>query len=202
MSKIAKFWSLAILSLSMLSFTGITSSDWKFEKEKNDIKVYTKKKGDSNLKAFKAVTQVDGSVQSVFNKIIDFDTYTSWVNDCKEAYTVENNTDDYVYYIKFDTPWPVSNRDVVIKFMVKDQSQNRIYAELVDDHSNKVDKKSKVVRMTDFSATWLLEQTGSKVSITHTGYGDPGGSVPTWLINSTVTDGPINSLSNLKKLLE
>ena len=58
------------------------------------------------------------------------------------------------------------------------------------------------LRITTFEGYWLLEQVGEDVKITHQMFGDPGGSVPNWVINSTITKAPHYNLVALRDLVK
>jgi hypothetical protein len=54
------------------------------------------------------------------------------------------------------------------------------------------------LRMINFKGYWLLEQQGNMLKITHQMHGDPGGNLPSWFINSTITRAPYYTFLALK----
>ncbi len=197
-----KFTGFILFSFFLGAFTTTHSETWKLKKEKNDIKVYTREIENAELDAFKATTEIHTDMESMLAVFKDFEKYTDWVNDCKESFLIEKPEEEaFVYYIRFDTPWPISNRDVVAKLSITEQSPDRTLIEITKV-SNRIEEKHKVIRMPEFSASWLLERTGDKVKVTHIGYADPGGRIPKWLANSSVIDGPIETITNLKNILQ
>ncbi|MEM6686436.1 MAG: hypothetical protein AAF617_11690, partial [Bacteroidota bacterium] len=42
----------------------------------------------------------------------------------------------------------------------------------------------------------------SEVKITHEMFGDPGGSIPNWILNSTITRAPYNNFVALRERVE
>lgn len=59
-----------------------------------------------------------------------------------------------------------------------------------------------VIRMEDFKGFWLVVDHGNQLIITQQLYGDAGGNLPDWLVNSALTTAPYNTLLNLKNKLE
>lgn len=195
-----------VITFFVLTLTGFTYSNserWELAKEKDGVTVFTRNIQNEQLKEFKAVAEVKTNLHTLFTKIKDFKGYPNWVNDCEESYLVEKvSNQNLIYYIKFNTPWPVSDRDAVINFNIIEQTADRIEIQLTN-LPERVEEKNKVVRMPKFNASWVLEKIGeNKVKVTHIGFGDPGGSIPTWLANASVVDGPIATIANLINIVD
>ena len=53
------------------------------------------------------------------------------------------------------------------------------------------------VYVKNIESAWKISGKDGKLSVEHTAFMDPSGSIPNWIINATLTDGPINTLTNL-----
>ena len=58
-----------------------------------------------------------------------------------------------------------------------------------------------MIRVVNFSGFWLLEKTKSGVRVTQQMYGDPGGSLPVFIVNSMLVNAPFNTFKRLKEQL-
>jgi hypothetical protein len=59
----------------------------------------------------------------------------------------------------------------------------------------------KCVFVTGIESKWIISGKDNDLTVTHTAYMDPSGNIPDWIVNTSVTNGPIKTLSNLKKRL-
>ena len=57
-----------------------------------------------------------------------------------------------------------------------------------------------LVRIIDYRQKWILQPQGNKI-IHITGFADPAGDVPAWIVNMAITDTPLNILRAVKKTL-
>ncbi|MCH7534986.1 MAG: hypothetical protein IH948_04465, partial [Bacteroidetes bacterium] len=56
------------------------------------------------------------------------------------------------------------------------------------------------VRIRDARGKWqFIQKDGEKIEVIFQFYGDPAGSLPIWLINMFIVDGPYNTLVNLRE---
>jgi hypothetical protein len=63
--------------------------------------------------------------------------------------------------------------------------------------------KPKVIRIANSTGKWVLSPLGnSSVKVVYTLHADPGGSIPAWLTNMFVTQGPSQSFKKLKVHLQ
>lgn len=180
----------------------LTAQEWELKKDKKDIKVYTRKVTDSKILEFKAVTQITTTPRKILEVLLDVPSYPSWVPDCNQAAIVKKiGSNSFTYFLELSAPWPVANRDIVVKATTKTQEDQILFEiERVATDTLKIKKN---IRMTKFIGSWKLIQTSkSIVKVIHQVHAEPGGTIPAWLANSRVTDGPLHTLNNLKNLIQ
>ncbi len=52
------------------------------------------------------------------------------------------------------------------------------------------------------SSSWEIKKlSDGQLNIVHSGYMDPGGNIPSWVVNESITSGPVETLKGLKKRL-
>lgn len=178
--------------------------EWKFKKEKNGIKIYTRDLSNSNLKELKITMSFEGTS---FMKIIDLlkkaDKYTEWVYKCSDSkLAVEIDEQESVSYYKFDFPWPLSDRDAYMKSVIKrDDARKRLTVTTTSLPRFGAEEES-VVRIQDHFNEWQFEEeTNNRIKLTYYIKSDPAGKIPDWAVNLAVDRGPTTSLTNFRNML-
>lgn len=179
------------------------NNDWALVKEKNNIQIFTKKSSTSPIKNFKGITVVQANISEVFNLLKDIPGYANWMPDCKESKVLDKSSDNEFYqYTITDAPWPISDRDSVMKTKISEQSNGTITISL-SAAPNHIPEKSGLVRVPTFEGYWeLIPQASGSTKIIYEGQPSAGGSIPAWLANSAAVDVPFNTLSKMKEILE
>jgi START domain len=177
---------------------------WELQKDKNGLKIFTRETDSSKFKAIKVECILDGNL-SKFNAIIrDVDNHKNWIYSTKKSYLLKRiSNNEILYYTETFLPWPLSNRDVVIKMDISvDSTAN---AETINTYNvnGVVDKKEDIVRVLHLSTQWQVKTAGiNKISIVYYFATDPGGSLPAWIVNAFAVKGPYETFTNLAELLK
>lgn len=185
----------------MFTFFQVNAQEnWKLQKDKNGIKVYTKNHGMSSLKASKAEMTMETSVERVSEVLRDIPNYVNWTPKTETAKMLEVNSDnDFYYYSVIKAPM-VSNRDLVAHVQI---------GETIDDVTiinmkgvaNHIPEKEDLVRMPQYNGKYILKDLGDgTMHITLEYSSDPGGKLPDWLVNTAAVDVPYDIFTNLKTL--
>lgn len=181
-----------------------SASDWELEKDKDGIRVYTRSPGDSDVKEFKVYADINADRIEILKILTRAGDYMNWMPNVDESRVLEvvSDTKRIVYY-KVDCPWPTSNRDLVLDFWVEnDEEQEATYIRLKENNSAKKEV-SDCVRMKKAHGYWKLTTIAkNKTKVYYQFLGDPGGSLPSWLVNMFIVDGPFDTFVALKKKVE
>ena len=91
----------------------------------------------------------------------------------------------YTFYLAYDYPMPISDRDVVIDVRIKyDFHLGQATATLTASRTPLVPVKDGAVRITDLKIQFILVYLNrKKTGIVYTSRVDPGGHIPDFLIN-------------------
>lgn len=191
-----------ILLLCLVTTLNSTAQQWELKKDEDGVTVSVRDVAGSKIKEFKAEMVVKTSVEQLLNRIKNVNDYLSWVSGCETTKIVETYDDNhFLYYLELGAPWPVSNRDVAIEGTVTHKDWGVLFS--MQQSEGKVPEKDNVKRMPKFKGFWKLEQQGDgTVKVTHQVHAEPGGSIPAWLANAKVTDGPLETLRNLKAITQ
>lgn len=100
----------------------------------------------------------------------------------------------------YNTPWPLSNRDIVTENRIATDTLSRIRIYTARSLSNKVPEKSNLVRIKVYKQTWTIQPLGKGfVHVTFEGSVNPGGNIPSWLYNMVITETPMKMLHSLRE---
>jgi len=191
----------ALLGAAPVAWADPIVADWQPAKTKNGVEVSTAEIEGSRFLAFKASTLIEANLDDVLAAISNHSSYPDWYDNCLAAELVEwVEPDSAVVRIVIKTPFPLANRDAVNQVVITRRGSEA----LVDltSRPTAIQTVKGLVRMTQASGSWRLRAVEAGTEVTHTYHADPQVRVPAWMVNRFVVDGPINSLTNLKKRLQ
>lgn len=189
--------------LLLVAFFPLHDGDWELKKDKNYIKVYTKHVEDSGLKAIKATTTFEASLETCAAILRDIDHLTDLFPDTKSVKKISQTENEQIHYLEMDAPWPVADRDGAFKLVYKYDAPTQtlvVDAKMVADAYPIQDG---YIRLSKGGGTWTFK----RIDATHTSldyyfHGDPGGNIPAWLANSVVEENPLKLLQNFHNLVK
>ena len=69
--------------------------------------------------------------------------------------------------------------------------------------NNVLKEKEGIIRLTNFKGFWYLKKiSDNQTLVMQQIYGNPGGSIPAFMVNTVVTKGPVESFKELRKRVE
>ena len=187
--------------------TGITShaqKDCKLQKDLDSIKVYTCHTDTSRFKSIVAEFTLRTTIEQLTQLILNVPNLTKWQYNTIEAQTIkEISSSEQIYYTVIEAPWPVTDRDMVVRIKTKHDRNNRSLIITTESEAEALPKKVGYVRVPSSHAKWIVTQKNkNQLQIKYTMQIDPGGSVPAWLVNWVCAEAPYRSFKNLKAILE
>lgn len=191
-----------IILILFYSSLGVSQVDWKLIKDASSIKVYTRAVNTSRIKEYKAETVINTTLSALVDKITDGDKLKNWNYKVAKSSLIDQKSENvYMVYMYNDLPWPVKNRDHISELSVIKVDSETVKVKIAPS-SVSVPKKDGVVRVIDFSGFWLFQKTEFGVKVTQQMHGDPGGRLPTFVVNSLLITAPYYTLRKLKEQLE
>ncbi len=194
------------LFLCLMTTVAWTQSDseWELKKEEDGIKVFLRKNQESGINEVLIRFEAEASLEKAVSILRNPDNYQSWVKNCEESRRLEMGPDgECLYYSRIHFPWPIPDRDIVVSsrlFRMKKESQVVIQSTGLPD---RIPETPKVVRIAKLASRWTLtEQGNGSLFLENHLITDPGGTLPSWLINLAVDKGPLESAAALRKQLE
>ncbi len=175
---------------------------WVLARRADGVEVYLRDVEGSALKEFRASAVVPAPLAAVVGWWRDPTTYTQWINRCVEARRVEVDSGATANYLRFDFPFPVSDRDVVIgaKTLQDSPKQAVFEGRNVD---GLVPEVSRLVRIPMLSSRWEFHADGDGATrVLYQQRMDAGGRLPAFLMKRAAVDNPFRTLLGLIRYAE
>lgn len=180
------------------------TNPWILKNDLPDMKVYYRDSEDSNIKELRITFDVQASLTNIMAVLMDVPVYPDWAFKCIKSRVVEHVSDTEMYYYnEIDFPWPMSNRDLVAYSTVRqDPVTKKIYTRSVSAHTREPENAD-IVRVKLLEIRWEITPTGpNSAHIDYFLMSDPGGTIPTWMINLAIDSGPTKSMRGFQERLK
>jgi hypothetical protein len=195
--------------LTLVLFTGLYPSvhaqnqDCKEKKNSNGIIVYVCKTDNEQFKSLKAELTIDNTtLAELVTFLKNVNNYPKWQYNMVSAEMLKRESDNImIIRSEIDAPWPVVNRELIVQYEMHQsaaQDSLHVIAKTIPyDYP-----KSDLIRIPFSHAEWFVKKAGNVLKISYTLNVNPGGSLPAWLVNMALAEGPFHTFTNLKKELE
>lgn len=179
--------------------------DCTLKKTADNIKVYTCKAKQEKFKSLKAELTIENvTLEQLRSALFDVPNYVNWQYKLEEAKVLQHiNDNEIIFRSVVDSPWPVENREMLVRFTcIMDAANNRM--EIIARGGIKYDypQDDDLVRVPFSEARWEVTTQGNNIHILYYLQVDPGGSLPAWIVNMAMAEGPFESFKKLKAVLK
>ncbi|BCS99028.1 cyclase [Desulfoluna limicola] len=190
-----------------VSATGLMAAEtggetWTKVRDRNGIVVYNRSIPDIAFKEFKAEVTLKATLSTVVAVINDIDAGVDWVENVDEMRLLERVSElEHYTYTYSKAPWPVSDRDAVVHNQTHQDPRSLVVT--IDQQSvpDKIPHKKGIVRVPSIEAEWGLIPMGpEETRIVYRVLSDPGGRIPSWLVNTVSVSQPYNTMRGLREM--
>lgn len=197
------FRSILILFSLFLTFQ-LDGQSWEFIKERDGIKVYTRKEPGTALKAFKAVMVIHSTMEMIATVVGNVKNFDWWDDDIRELRVIQHKENVMTqYYLVYDVPWPLQDRDLCADARLTIDSVSGKKVIYATPLLGVIPERPDMIRIKNYWQRWTVEPLPDGMKrLTLEGFVDPGGIVPAWLYNMVITDTPLNLMREVKKRVE
>lgn len=184
----------------LLSFSLMAQDNWELQKEKDGIKVYTSEVEGSDIRAYKAEAVMEGKLSSFVAALRDVDNFTELFESMKSSEIIESTDTLLIHYSQTNAPWPVKDRDGVYQLSFSQHHGTKAVRIRIKVLNNIKPLDDDYVRLEQAEGYWLLYPLDQNhVEVTYQMHAEPGGSLPAWVINAFIVDGPLDDMANLRE---
>ncbi|MBX2963887.1 MAG: hypothetical protein KF687_15355 [Cyclobacteriaceae bacterium] len=166
---------------------------------------YTCTSENERFKTLKAEFTISNSTIKELEKFMwNVSNYPDWQYNMTSATILRKDSEKETMITRseIDAPWPVENRELIAQFSVKNFSDAGHIQFTVKSIPSDHPLTKGLVRVPFSHAQWEVKKVDNNINVVYTMRIDPGGSVPPWLVNMAMAEGPYISFINLKKQLE
>ncbi|MBI5496292.1 MAG: START domain-containing protein [Deltaproteobacteria bacterium] len=177
---------------------------WTLERDTDGIRVYARTEEGYSLKAFRAVMVVDAPLAAPVALLSDAENFPGWYAGCAHNRVLRRlSGTDVLSYFVHDAPFPVMDRDVVVRTTVTQDPQTGVVTFTIRNVPGEIPEQPDKVRIPRMASSWrLTPRSATTTEVVQETRTDLGGSVPAFLANRQVTSAPVDRLRNMRKWLE
>ena len=194
------YFVILITLFSLTTCRDLSAQSWVFVKEKEGIRLFTRKEANSSVKSFKGDVYLHTQIEKVYSLITNVKNFDWWDDDISEIKVLHYEKDKVIqYYLIYDVPWPIADRDLVVDSHITIDPVTGIISVEARSLLNVIPEKPDLVRIKKYWQTWTLVPVEKDlVHLILEGSVDPGGSVPAWLANMVITETPLKVIRSVK----
>lgn len=178
---------------------------WKLVKEKNGVSIFINPAGNSKYPPLKGIMILPYPIEDVLKTLRDYSAYPSWqpfMNRFEPLTPIGN--DQAIFYALFDFPWPILNRDLVLKNTIEEISASpmTLKIHLEDTDFPLPTKGKKYVHIAYYRSDIIIEKIEtSQTRLTATLEAHPGGQLPVLGVNWVMREAVYRALVNLRGMI-
>lgn len=179
-------------------------NNWTLISSKDSNYIYTADFPGSSIKAFKIITIIKGtSLNELTNIVMDVANINNLYPDTKNSKLLKKYSESHIeHYIYNKLQWPFEDRDGVFEVKAIYTSSKKSVKINIKCKESDYPSYNGVVRMTKGSGFWEFKEIQKgEIIVTYQYHSEPGGKLPSWLINSSLITFPQNTILNLRKII-
>ncbi len=176
-------------------------NNWIPQKEKDGIKISSRHAASSQFDDVHVEVDLPGNIEQMKSILLDISHYKDWSYSMKKSVLIkELGPGKLIYYSEIEVPWPATDRYFYANFDLKEDSVGRTIKLISVNIPDYLPASKDLLQVTSVKGFWNIS-TISKKTI-HVDYIlelNPGGSLPSWVLNLFSTKGPLETFENIKQ---
>ena len=196
---------LVFLVFAGYAMEGIGQQDCVLKKNQDSVLVYTCHQPESKIKSIKASFTVQGKLSELTARVMDVNSYTAWQYRIIKSDILKNiNERELIFHSEVSAPWPVSNRDMVAHLTAEQDKLTKAVTITIRGIPDFIPPmNSEVVRVRQSLGKWVVTPLGKGLlKVEYSFVVDPGGSIPSWLVNMAAAEGPSYTFKSFKEIMK
>jgi ribosomal protein L25 (general stress protein Ctc) len=189
----------ALVAVACMMCLPLLAGGWERVFEAENLLVDRREYPGSELQEIRGVTRLQASLNAVMALLKDAAFNEHWVYRSGGARILKENgyAQAYVYGV-VDAPWPIQDRDTVVRFAYRQDPDTRVITITISNFPDFLPVQEQFVRVPDFGGYWqLAPQADGWLEVTYQVHGNPGGWIPVWLANYAAVASVTRTLQNM-----
>ncbi len=205
----------AVLFSTLANLSLVTSSAYALDNSaisaqapainRDGVKVWTYKEHGNPAVSYQASVTLNTSLNNTIALIMNHKTAAEWAPYVGKIEVISPLNADgvMIYRMELDLPFPMTDRDVVIKSQLRQRSSGEVWLENTAIKDARAPERSGLVRVQHYQGSWQLRPLkNNQLEVTTNGYADLGGAIPLSFSNLFVKQQPYQMLVNLRRYLQ
>ena len=201
------YWShrvalVALLLLVPFNTHAAEKLPWEQIASEEGITVWKQSVPGTSFVAFRGRGIVDADIYDVFSVLYDVDNKTDLMANCVDYRLLKyKSAGKVIVYNHIGSPFfLISDRDSVIETQVIfEPEKKQIVANFFKGDDKLLPPRSGIVRTKALEGKWVLRATeDGKTDLTYQAVADPGGLLPSWLVNLASRKLPYRTIKNMR----
>jgi hypothetical protein len=179
-------------------------SEWELRKESDGIRVFVRDSSLPGLKTVRAETVIPVDDPYVIVALLDDpEAAVELMDGVSFVEEIESEEPGAKHmHMVLDVPWPIKDRDVAAALTLLHDEEGRRLILTLTGKPELIPVDRKYVRVPNFDSSYTLRYGREDgVHVTFESTVDPGGSIPPWVVNYGITDMPVKTLANMRRLV-
>lgn len=175
---------------------------WRLARDEQGIRIYLRTVPGSAYQAYRGEMEVAASIAAIRALHEDVSGSCRWVHACRSMRLLDYTGDLAWTYTRIAMPWPVRDRDLVLRVRSETRPDGELIRHLQAD-AGRLPEQADALRVQQLQGEWRLQPLANgHTRVIYQVQTEPGGQVPAWLANSFVLDAPFNTLQALRRQLQ
>ena len=195
--------SILICYFLIFSYSGSAQQPWNEVKKSGECKAYTRSTKDGKFKEYRSTAVIHAPLDAAVAVYCEVMKHPQWMKDIAgvNKFKTLSEKEWYIQY-KVDMPWPMEDRDAVYHIRLLQQESDKSVKVFFDSEPDALPAQPGYIRISKSSGYWKFSNQSDGTIMAETiGVTDPAG-VPAWIVNMFISDGPLQTILNFKKLAE
>jgi ribosome-associated toxin RatA of RatAB toxin-antitoxin module len=182
----------------------LKETEWMLAKDHKGVKVYTRKVEGIDFKEFKGTITIKTSLPSLIALVRDVEASSDWVENCSKSEVLKRiNTNETYTYSRSKVLWPVKARDAIVHNVISVDKDTLVVTIKQTSKPDYIKEKKNVIRVKRLEGFWqFTPQQDGNVEVAYQILSDPRGSIPRWLVNSSLVSQPYKTLLKMQKVVK
>ena len=183
------------------------NSSYSLVKDVSGIRIYMRwiPVGEAySAKEVKAEFIAGGTVHDALKVLRDDRSIAQWMNGTKEYYRVRTIDNTHWYsYIQFATPWPLNNRDIIIKYEVTEELQDgKIVIRMTGD-PYVIQVFDGVKRILHMVGSWTVTDLGNNtVKVEYVMFSNQKPEFPRWITDPIIQKSLVKTMTAFQDIMK
>lgn len=170
--------------------------EWRVERRERGVTVSRRERAGDELAAFRGEGRVKSHVLQVLAVILDVNEVERWaygITDARSVKHVDDRTD--LVYLYSDTPWPVRDRDMVVRRTVHIVQPGSEFGVSIRCEPSAAPIREGVIRVQDCDSRFRIRKIDTDTTeVVYEMSLDPEGALPHWASAWVARNAPVRTL--------